>query len=112
MEETIIKILKSIGLNDIVSCYIVAVHCLNHKSIIVNTKVQLVVRFVNRKDAFRSLECKKNLAICGEKLGIYKLFMVESLFPVYRNLMDKCLHLKRTGALLNVPYCNIQKHFS
>ena len=39
---------------------------------------------------------------CGEKLGIYKLFMVENLCPVYRNLMDKCLYLKRTGELYNV----------
>ena len=79
---------------------IVAVHRLNRK---VNSKFKsTVVRFVNRKDAFRSLKYKKNLAICGEKLGIFKLFMVENLCPVYRNLMDKCLYLKRSGSLHNV----------
>ena len=95
-----IKFLKSIGLNDIESYDIVAVHRLNRK---VNSKFKsTIVRFVNRKDAFRSLNYKKNLALCGEKLGIYKLFMVENLCPVYRNLMDKCWYLKRTGELYNV----------
>ena len=61
LEETVIKFLKSIGLNDIESYDIVAVHCLNRK---VNSKFKsTTARFVNQKDAFHSLNYKKNLAL-------------------------------------------------
>ena len=69
-------------------------HRLNRK---VNSKFKnTIVRFVNRKDAFRSLNYKKNLALCGEKLGIYKLFMVETCVQFIAILWT---NLKRTGEL-------------
>ena len=69
---------------------------------IVKQIVKYSCQICESERCFSFLEIKKNLTTCVEKFGIYKLFMVENLCPVYRNLMDKYLHLKRTRALHNV----------
>ena len=104
LEETVIKILKTIGMKDISSYKIVAVHRLKRKT---NSKfLSAIVRFLNQKDAFSALRNKRNLSSCRELIGIDKLYMSENLCPVYSSLLDRCNDLKSDGVISSTWFHN------
>lgn len=86
LEEEVLKILKKIGLVNISSYDIVGCHRLRSRDRWGTRNV--IVRFVNRKDATFSLKARKHLYKCSE-LGYSHLRVAENLCPAYRSIYDK-----------------------
>ena len=94
LEEEVIKILKKIGLKHIVSYNIIGCHRLRTKDRLGNKNV--IVRFVNRKDAVSSLKARYKLHSCTEP-DYRKLRIFENLCPTYRSIYDSLNEEKRKG---------------
>ena len=86
LEEEVLKILRKIGLVNISSYDIVGCHRLGSRDRFGTRNV--IVRFVNRKDATFSLKARKHLHKCSE-LGYHHLRVAENLCPAYRSIYDK-----------------------
>ena len=83
LEKHIIDVLKSINVN-VTSYNLVAVHRLGKKNR--DRPRNVIVRFINRKDAFASLKNKKDL-----KKTAFKNYMIhENLCPVYKKIYNEC----------------------
>ena len=61
-----------------------------------NKPANVIVRFVNRQDAYDALERRKLLkGIPGHK----NIYIIENLFPKYQDIFDKCYDLKRNNCI-------------
>ena len=90
LEEYILKILKALNM-DISSYDIVAVHRLGKKK---NPRPRnVIVRFLNRKDAYKSLKLNQKL----EEHQIYKnIFITENLCPTNKKIFNALYKLKKS----------------
>ena len=95
LEAYVLEILKSIKIN-ISSYNIVAVHRLGRKRRGFNRNV--IVRFVNRKNAILALKFKKNLS----KTKFKDVKIIENLCPANKKIYKKCSALKRQNFLSSV----------
>lgn len=99
LEREVVKILKKIGLTHIVHYNIVGCHRLRTKDKFGCKNV--IVRFLNRKDAINSLKSRKNLASCAE-LGYRYLRIYENLCPVFRSIYENLQEEKSKGNISQV----------
>ena len=85
LEEEVVKILRKIGLTNIDRRDIVGCHRLRSKD---RWGVKnVIVRFVNRKDAIFALKSKHKLKTCAV-LGYHNLRLFENLCPLYRSMYE------------------------
>ena len=89
LEEYILKMLKSLNM-DISSYDIVAVHRLGKKN---NRPRKVIVRFLNRKDAYKSLKLNKSLK---ETQRYKNIFIIENLCPTNRKIFNALYKLKKS----------------
>ena len=97
LEEYVIKVLHSIDITSD-SYGIVAVHRLGKFRSDKNRVV--IVRFLNRKNAYMCLNSAKKLARCQAEYR--KLFITEHLCPTYRNLFNRLYKLNKQKRIYNV----------
>ena len=92
LEKTVIKILKCIDV-EVTSYKIVAVHRLGKPRQGVTRNV--IVRFINRKDAISSLINKKKLPKAKSIANDFnRIFIIENLCLDNKRIFDKCYKLK------------------
>ena len=107
LEFTLVRILKKIGLPHISSYDIIACHCL--KKLMKDKPANVILRFVNRKDAYVSLVNRKHLKTHIPEMP--NLFIIENLCLKYRAIFDACLNLKKDGKIKHVWSFNGIVHF-
>ena len=99
LEETVIKIFKSLGLG-IDKFSIVGCHRIKRKTR--NNIPSVIVRFLHRKDAIDCMSKRKEIKECGEKMGFKNLFIVENLCPSYSSIFEQIYKKKEWGEINNV----------
>ena len=99
LERTVLQILKTIGLKHIQHYHIVACHRLGKKDKYGNRNV--IIRFINRKDAILCLKNKKNLQNC-KNIGFNNLHIVENLCPSYKSIFESLTEFKYEGKIKKV----------
>ena len=97
MEPTVLKILQCIDV-DVTSYKLVAVHRLGKPRQGVTRNV--IVRFINRKDAISCLKNKKKLPK-ARSLGndFNRIYIIENLCPDNKQIFDKCYKLKSSNII-------------
>lgn len=93
LEEHIIKILKSINV-DINSYDIVAVHRIGKK--LNNRSRNVIIRFVNRKDAYRCLKLRYRLK---NSTSYKRIFITENLCPTNKRIFNALYKLKKSEVI-------------
>ena len=98
LENHVLKVLNSIGV--MVESYdLVAVHRIGKKRDAAPRKV--LIRFINRKDAYETLY--KNKALKSTKESSFKkYFFTENLCPENQKIFNKLFKLKKDGIIHNV----------
>ena len=87
LEEYVLKLLKSIGI-DIGSYDLVAVHRMGRRT---NTLRNVIVRFLNRKDAYRSLKLRYRL----QSISQYKKYSsLKTYVLLIKRFSTLCTNLK------------------
>ena len=110
LEQYVISMLSSIGVS-IDSYGLVAVHRLG-KSKQPHKSRNVIVRFINRNNAFISLRSAKKLA-GAQNTEYRKLFITENLCPTNKNIFNRLYKLKKEKSIDNVwtyegrIYCKI-----
>ena len=95
LEQYVIhRVLRRIGLNELVSFEIVACHRLGKSS--PSRPSNVIVRFLNRKRAYEALENRRNLKNFPD---LTKMFIIESLCPHYKEIFERCKELKKEGQI-------------
>ena len=97
LEKHVLAVLALMGIH-IQSYDIVEVHRIRKKIYSKNRKV--LVRFVNRKNAFTSLKYGRKLRSCNQTYKNY--FITENLCPENHNIFNRCYKLKKLGVINNV----------
>ena len=97
LEAKVIEILSGIGV-DVSSYDIITVHRLKRNS--TSQYPSSIVRFINRESAYNSIK-NRNVLKESEDREIKKMFIVENLCPLYKELFDKCKQLKDAGKISN-----------
>ena len=98
LEEYVLKVMKSLDVN-IVSYDLVAVHRLG--KFVVGKNRNVIVRFVNRKNAFTCLRNSKKLN--SSNMPEYrKLYIVENLCPSFRKIFNYLYKMKKEQKINNV----------
>ena len=95
LEVHIIKILKSIGLNNITSYDIAACHRLANFSR--DKPPDVIVRFVCRKNAIKCLKLKRYLSESYKEV-----YIAENLSSANMEILLECKELKNNGRIHNV----------
>ena len=91
IEKYIIKVLGSIGVE--VECYnIIAVH--RSGRFTANKNRSVIVRFLNRKNAYSCLNSSKKLSV-SSNAAMKKIFITENLCPSNKNLFNYLYKLKK-----------------
>ena len=98
LEEYVLKVMKSLDVN-IVSYDLVAVHRLG--KFVVGKNRNVIVRFVNRKNAFTCLRNLKKLNSSNTP-EYRKLYIVENLCPSYRKIFNYLYKMKKEQKNNNV----------
>ena len=92
LENYILKLLKEFNM-DISSYDIVAVHRLGKKT---NRPRNVIVRFLNRKDAYKSIKLNQRL----KESNTYKrIFVTENLCPINRKIFNALYKLKKSKVI-------------
>ena len=99
LEPKILQILKSMKF-DISSYDIVGVHRIGKKR--GNRPRNVIIRFVNRKDAHDMISYSKTFSKKASDLGYKNVFITENLCPVNRKIFNRCYKLKKEGTIKNV----------
>ena len=111
LEPLVIKILNSMDIK-IQSYDIVAVHRLGERR--GDRPRNVIVRFVNRKNAIKVLRNKKFIKSTGMKFKINNLYVIENLCRENKHIFNKCYKLKKSGVISKVwtfnGVVNIQIH--
>ena len=94
LENTVIKILKCIGMSHIQPYNIVACHRIGKK--IVNKPRSVIVRFLHRKDSMTCLKNKRYVDRC-KVIGLHHIMITENLCPAYKSIYDRMKELKNKG---------------
>ena len=95
LEEFIIKMLKSTNM-DISSYDIVAVHRLGKKT---NRTRNVIVRFLNRKDAYKTLKLNQKLKSIPQ---YKKIYITENLCPINKKIFNALYKLKKSEVIIAV----------
>ena len=95
LEEFIIKMLKSTNM-DISSYDIVAVHRLGKKT---NRSRNVIVRFLNRKDAYKTLKLNQKLKSIPQ---YKKIYITENLCPINKKIFNALYKLKKSEVIIAV----------
>ena len=95
LENYIIKMLKAIQF-DISSYDIIAVHRIGRTS---RKPRNVIVRFLNRKDAYKSIKYSDRLKSITQ---YKKIFVTENLCPVNRRIFNALYKLKKTNIITSV----------
>ena len=98
LEQYVLKVLESICVK-LVSYDVVAVHCLG--KYIEGKHRNVIIRFVNRKNAYSSLPNAKKLATSNIQ-EYRKLYVIENLCPTYKKIFNYLYKLKKEKKRSNV----------
>ena len=98
VEQYVLEVLESIGIK-LVPYDLVAVHRLG--KFIEGKNRNVIVRFVNRKNAFSCLRNAKKLAISNTH-EYKKLYIIENLCPTYKKIFNYLYKLKKDNKIGNV----------
>ena len=96
LEKEVIKILHTIGLNDVSHYEIAACHRLNNRS--ERFPARTIVRFTNRKITDFCLKNKKRLVDLKAKINM-NLRFYECLCPANEEILRNCIDLKKYGII-------------
>ena len=99
LELLLLKIFNSMKI-PMQSYDIVAVHRIGASKS--NQPRNVIMRFINRKNAFRVMKNKKLLNTTGTKFKLNNLYVIENLCRVNKNIFNKFYKLKKTGVINNV----------
>ena len=83
---------------------IVAVHRLGERR--GDRPRNVIVRFVNRKNAIKVLRNKEFIKSTGMKFKINNLYVIENLCCENKHIFNKCYKLKKSGVISKVWTCN------
>ena len=94
LENHVIKVLGEIGIY-VKSYDLVGVHRLGkyHR----NSERNVIVRFINRKDAYEAMEYRRDLRNTN-----YKYYIHENMCPTNRKIYNKCYKYKKNGDICDV----------
>ena len=98
IEKYVIEVLGYIGV-EVESYDIVAVHRLGRH--IINKNRSVIVRFLNRKNAYSCLNNSKKLSE-SSNAGYKKIFITENLCPTYKKLFNYLYKLKKEAKISSV----------
>ena len=98
LENYVLKVMVSIGIN-LQSYDLVAVHRLG--KFVVNKNRNVIVRFINRKNAFACLRNSKKLATSNSH-EYRKLFIIENLCPSNKKIFSYLYKLKKENKIKSV----------
>ena len=99
LETEVLKILREIGLKHLQHFNIVACHRLG--KVDKNGCRNIIIRFMNRKDAIKCLKLRRNLYLCNE-LGYENLSIMENLCPAFKSIFEDTIQLKKEGHVKKV----------
>lgn len=102
LESTLVNIFEAMNLS-IYSYDIVAVHRVGKRS---RNPRNVIIRFINRKDAIRVMNQRYYFEKEAAKLGFKNVSTVESLCPENRRIFNKCYRLKKENKIKRVSTFN------